>query len=834
MGNKNSPEGMLSPYRVLDLTGEKGLLCGKLLGDLGADVIKVERPGGDPARNRGPFYHDEIDPEKSLFWFAFNTSKRGITLDIETADGKAIFERLVKSADFVIESFPPGYLDELGLGYQVLEKINPRLIMVSITPFGQSGPYKDYKAPDIVAWAMGGQMYTWGSTDRPPVRMSHHSQAYLHAAAEAAVGAVLALYYREMTGEGQQVDVSIQESVARATYEVAATWDMMKIIRRRGGSMLTNINMKQVWPCKDGYIICYYWGGLQGKRFNPPLVEWIDSEGMADDFLKKFDWDTFDMATTTQEVIDRLMEPTARFFLKYTKSELLEEALKRRLILYPVATARDIVESVQLAARGFWTELEHPELGTTITYPGSFARTSEVPPRVLRRAPLIGEHNREIYEELGISDKEPFMLVQGNSYPAKPDREGRRGKSGREALEGIKVVDFTWAIAGALAAKTLADYGAEVIKIESQGKPDPHRTAVHYKDGIPGLNRRGQFNQDSTGKLSVALNLAHPKGLEVVKKFIARADIVVENFAGGAMERMGLGYEELKKVKPDIIMLSSCMQGQTGPYATHPGFGFHLSALSGFYQITGWPDREPPYLGPYTDFIAPHFNVLVILAALDYRRRTGRGMYIDMSQYENGVHFLAPLILDYLVNRRVADRTGNRYPYAAPHNAYRCRGDDRWCAIAVFTDEEWNSFCRVTGNPAWTKDPRFGSLEARKENEEELDRLVEEWTGNYPAEEVMSMMQSAGVAAGVLETGKDLLECDPQLRHRHFFWELDHPEIGKHYAPGPSFLLSKVPYELRCAPLLSEHNEYALKKILGMPDDEIAELIADGVVEYPA
>jgi len=273
------------------------------------------------------------------------------------------------------------------------------------------------------------------------------------------------------------------------------------------------------------------------------------------------------------------------------------------------------------------------------------------------------------------------------------------------------------------------------------------------------------------------------------------------------------------------------MQGQTGPYATHPGFGFHLAALSGFHQITGWPDREPPYLGPYTDFIAPHFNVLAVLAALDYRRRTGKGLYIDMSQYENGVHFLAPLVLDYVVNQRVADREGNRYPYAAPHNAYRCRGDDRWCAIAVFTDEEWKSFAKVIGNPAWTNSPKFATLQARKENEDELDRLVEEWTINYSAEEVMAMMQTAGVGAGVLETGEDLLEYEPQLNHRHFFWELDHPEIGKHYAPGPSFLLSKAPYELRCAPLLGEHNEYALKEILGMSDDEIAELVIEGVVE---
>ena len=349
-----------------------------------------------------------------------------------------------------------------------------------------------------------------------------------------------------------------------------------------------------------------------------------------------------------------------------------------------------------------------------------------------------------------------------------------------------------------------------------------------FKDEIPGLNRSGNFNQWNTGKLGVALNLAHPRGVEIARRLASRADIVVENFAGGVMEKLGLGYEDLKKIKPDIIMLSSCIYGQTGPLAKHPGTGHQLTGLAGFNHIAGWPDRQPPYLGPYTDYIAPHFNVLVLLAALDYRRRTGKGQYIDISQYETGIHFLAPIVLDYAVNHRVADRMGNRSDYAVPHGAYRCRGEDRWCVIAVFTDEEWQSFSRVISKPAWTNDPRFATLQARKENEDELDRLVEEWTINHTAEEVMTMMQAAGVGAGVVQTSEDLLEHDPQLRHRHFFRELDHPEVGKYHAPRPTFVLSKAPYELQRAPLMGEHNEYALKELLGMSDEEIAELIIEG------
>ncbi|MFC1861307.1 CaiB/BaiF CoA transferase family protein [Chloroflexota bacterium] len=402
----------------------------------------------------------------------------------------------------------------------------------------------------------------------------------------------------------------------------------------------------------------------------------------------------------------------------------------------------------------------------------------------------------------------------------------------KKLLEGLKVLDFTWSTLGPLTTKMLSDYGAEVLKIEGRKRPDALRIMGDaFKDGIPGLNRAFRFGRYNTGKLSVALNLAHPGGIEVAKRFVPWADIVTDSFTGGTMERMGLGYEVLRKIKPDIIMLSSSVMGQEGSYAPLSSFGGHLAATSGFRNITGWPDREPANLEVYTDFIGPHFNLMAVLAALDYRRRTGKGQYLDISQYENAVHFIAPLVLDNIVNRRVVSRMGNRCPCAAPHGAYRCRGEDRWCAIAVLTDEEWGNFCHVIGNPAWTKEPKFTTLLVRKKNEAELDCLVEEWTINYSAEEVTTIMQAAGVAAGVVETTEDLLEYDPQLKYRHFHWELDHPEMGRYRSPRSSFVLSKSPCELKRAPLLGEHNEYGLKEILGMSDEEIAELVLEGVVE---
>ena len=415
----------------------------------------------------------------------------------------------------------------------------------------------------------------------------------------------------------------------------------------------------------------------------------------------------------------------------------------------------------------------------------------------------------------------------------------------KRPFDGLKVLDFTWGGVGPFQGNFLAYYGAMVIRVESAARPDITRQGGGIdprplvKEGAENIDRKTLLEYGPTfalthpvKKYGMSLNITNPKGVEIFKKLAAWADVLVESFTTGTLERRGLGYEELKKINPRLIMHRTCGYGHTGPMASQPGYGQVVTSLTGFYTITGWPDREPVGpSGPYTDFIAPHFNTFALLAALDYRRRTGKGQYLDFAQHENAVHFIAPLLLDYAVNRREANRMGNRYHYAAPHGAYRCRGEDRWCAIAVFTEEEWRSFCRVIGNPSWTDDSRFGTLLARKENEEELNRLVEEWTINYSAEEVMNLMQAAGVGAGVVESSQDILEHDPQLKHRHFFWELDHPEIGKHRLRGHSFVLSKSPYEVRRAPLLGEHNEYALKELLGMSDDEIAELVIEGVLE---
>ena len=419
MSSEKNIETMLGLYRILDLTDHKGLYCGQLLGDLGADVIKVERPGGDPARNIGPFYHDTPDHEKSLFWLAHNTSKRGITLNIETADGKDIFRELVKTADVVLESFPPGYMDKLGLGYSELEKINPRVIMTSITPFGQQGPYKDYKGSDLVCWAMGGLLFQTGDPDRPPVRISHIPFAFLMAGMDGAWATVIALYWRGTSGRGQQVDVSIQQSVIKTSYLAHDFWETTGVDSGRASTFYrvanSDVRLTSVWPAKDGYIAFIIFGGHWGATHdNPSMVKWIDEEGMADDYIKQIDWANLNWRRTPPEEVERIHGYFGRFFRSKTKAELYEGALKRRLSIQPVCTLVDILEHPQLKARDYWQELEHPELGATISYPGRFCLPSETPCKLWRRAPLIGEHNQEIYQkELGFSNEKLITLKQG-------------------------------------------------------------------------------------------------------------------------------------------------------------------------------------------------------------------------------------------------------------------------------------------------------------------------------------------------------------------------------------------------------------------------------------
>lgn len=403
-----------------------------------------------------------------------------------------------------------------------------------------------------------------------------------------------------------------------------------------------------------------------------------------------------------------------------------------------------------------------------------------------------------------------------------------------QALQGIKVVEFAAFAAGPVVGKHLADHGATVVHIESKARPDGFRAHYPpYKDNIHGLNRSGLFALCNNDKLDITLNLKKaPKATELAKKIVAWSDVVIENFSPGTIKRLGLDYETLRKIKPDLIMLSSSNLGQKGPHAHHPGFGSQLSSLAGFTNLTGYPDGPPQILyGPYIDYIAVVYGAIAILAALDHRERTGKGHYIDTAQYETGLQFLAPILLDYKANGNVAERNGNRDPSAAPHGAYPCKGEDSWCVISVFSEPEWKSLCQVMGNPAWTLEKRFATHQARKENEDDLDQKIGIWTASFAAREIMEKLQGAGVQAGIVNTMRDLYS-DPQLMHRGQWVELEHPEIGKMHYQRPPFILTKTPAgPKKRDPLLGEHNAYFYQELLGISEKEYEELVSEGVID---
>jgi len=401
-----------------------------------------------------------------------------------------------------------------------------------------------------------------------------------------------------------------------------------------------------------------------------------------------------------------------------------------------------------------------------------------------------------------------------------------------EVFKGLKVADFTWAVTGPLVTKYLADFGASVVRVESLLHPGTIRLSAPYADRIPGINRSGYFALINSNKYSISLNLGNPRGMEVARRLIKWADVVAESFAPGVMERYGLGYEDLRQIKPDVIMFRTSTQGQTGPCANHPGFGYQTAGFVGFPLLTGWPDRSPlPIPIAYTDFIAFQFGAAALIAALDHRERTGKGLCLDLSQIEASLQFLSPVILDYVVNSREPVRIGNSSPHSAPHGIYRCKGDDKWCAIAISSDRQWKTFIDTMGNPPWAAEPRFATVLGRKQNEDELNKLIEEWTINFAPEEVMKMLQSAGVPCGIVADGEKLIS-DPQLRARGYYWELKHPEMDVALTASQPFKMSKTPAKPRMpTPCLGEHTEFVCRQILKMSDEEFVELFTSGCFE---
>jgi crotonobetainyl-CoA:carnitine CoA-transferase CaiB-like acyl-CoA transferase len=803
---------MLGMYRVLDLTDDRGHLAAFVLGGLGADVILIEPPEGSPARRVGPFAGGEEHPERSLTFWSWNRGKRSVVLDLTTPEGAATLARLAAGADVVITSGgQPVDLD-------ALRAANPALVTVSITPFGESGPKAAWPATDLTVMAAGCQLAMTGDEDRPPVR-TVVPQAFLHASSDAAAGALVALAERAASGEGQHVEVSAQRSVLQATqsYVLAVPLGGTQAQRKSGGVKTGGLDIQLMWPCKDGYASITFLFGASMGPFTRRLMTWIHEEGYCDEATRDKDWlDYANQLYDGREPIEeyeRLKGIVAAFCINKTKAELLEAARSRGLLIAPVATPDEVVQSAQFEARDFWDHVHDDELSDRpVRTPGSIVHSTRVPSIDLGRAPRLGEHTAEV---LGEPER------TGAPLPA-------AGRPRRAPLDGVKVLDFTWAMAGPATTRVMADFGATVIRLESLRHLDVARTIGPFVADTPGTDASGLLFNMTTGKRSVGLDLTLPESRAVLEDLVRWADVVVESFSPRGRAGLGIDYERLRELNPDIVMMSSCLFGQSGPLERYAGFGTMGASLSGFFHLTGWPDRPPcgPF-GAYSDYMSPRFAFCALLAAIDHKRRTGEGQYLDFAQAEAASHFLSPVLLEYSVNGHAATRNGNADVNMVPHGVYPSTGDDQWIAIACPGDAEWETLAAVIGHPD------LGSLsyDERRAREAELDGLVAVWSGAQAGAAAQDELITLGIPAHVVQNSA---ECatDPQLLHQEHFVALAHPEHGSIICEASRTTLGATPAVIAgVPPLLGQDTVDVLTGVLGYDDERLGELFAAGALD---
>lgn len=822
---------MLQPYRVLDLTDHRGEIAGMILGDLGADVIKVEPPGGCPGRACHPWLPDSAASERSLQFIAYNRSKRSIMLNLQQAADRATFLQLVATADFVLESGVPGSLADAGLSFTDLQAANPRIVHVLHTPFGVDGPRAMWAESDLSLAALGGSATLQGVATRAPVRLSV-PQAWRHAGAEGAVAALVAHAHMLRTGDAQFVDVSAQCAV---TWTLLNAMDASAIqgvdFKRRGSELqLGGVTIPLVYACADGYVILITSGNTMKV-----IVPWMIEDGVVDASWGDEDWTTYDLRFQSGQPvahgIDEVAQAYERWTRRYTKHELLHRGLAAGVSFAPVNDMTDTLAFEHLQVREFWADMTLPN-GKTVRAPGRFARPTKTPLRLPGLVPKLDEHGAAIRAELVTLGARATQLAEAREPTmTTPPQTPTPGKAGKLPFEGLKVADFSWVGVAPITARCLADHGATVIRIESESRPDVLRLNAPFKDGIPGINRSQFYGDFNASKLSLGLDLKQPAARAIAERLIAWADVCIESFTPGTMDALGLGYEAVQAINPAIVMVSTCLMGQTGPIASFAGYGYHAGAVAGFYEVSGWPDLRPdgPWIA-YTDTIAPRFIAATMMAALDHRRRTGEGQWIDAAQIESSLHFLAPEILEYQATGEKVRRIGNRSRHFAPQGLFPCQGEDRWCAIGIDTDAQWVALCKVMQRTDWLRDEALATHAGRLQRQDELESEIAAWTAPRSALEVTELLQAVRVPAGMAQLASDLLQ-DPQYKHRGFYRWFDHPEMGHIPYAGHQFRIRGYDSGARGpAPLLGEHLFEVLSGELGMSDDEVADAIATGVL----
>ncbi len=798
---------MFDRYRILDLSDDRGHLAGMVLAQLGAEVIAIEPPGGHRSRRLAPFAGggragDETDGETSLTHWAYNRGKKSVVLD-----DVAMLDELAAGADALIES---GAID---VDLDGLRARHPHLVTASISAFGQTGPKADWAATDLIAAAASGTMGITGDRDRAPVRLSL-PQTWHYAASDAACAILIGLREREQSGLGQHADLAGQHSyVIASQYQMLYPFvDQPATTRVSGGAQIGPLVLRLVYEAVDGYISLVFLVGPTVGPYNTRLFQWMDEEGLCPDELRDVDWVGFGMALTSDPEAPALMNRGAEainaFTKTKTKAQLLEGALQRNLLLAPITTTPEILDFDHLKFRDYWRSIDG------VTFAGPLARPARTPLVTDVGPPKLGEHTDEV--RATATSRTP-------SIPADADPSKQR-----DPLAGVTVLDMTWAIAGPYTSRLMGDFGADVIRIESEAKPCIMRGAGPFMNGEIGAENSLSYHTINASKRSLAIDLSQPGSIAVVEELVAKADVLIESFSVGVIDRIGLGYERLAEINPGLVMVSTSLLGQTGPIREISGFGNLGAAVAGFYPFGGWPDRPPcgPF-GAYSDYISPRFTLATVLAALDHRERTGEGQHIDYSQMEGAAHLLSPALLDQAVNGVEGGRMGNRDANMAPHGAFPVAGDDRWIAIACETDEQWAILATAIGREDLASQP----LVLRMDRQDELETLIAAWTSKQDGEALEASLQALGIPSHRVQFASEVV-ADPQLVHRQAFSQVDHEIWDKVWIEDSAIPLSRTPGFARwAAPTFGAHLYPILTETLGRDPDAAAELIGTGIFQ---
>lgn len=791
----------LGHLRVLDLGGPTPQFATRLLGDLGADVIKIEPPGGDPLRSQAPFAGGTPDPERSIPFISDNHNKRSVIVDLETDDGRDAFRKLAAAVDVVVECFGRTYLDDRGIGYEALSAVNPGLIVASISPYGRTGPRKDYVGTELTVQAMTGVMYLHGDSEARPCLVPAE-QLYHVAGFHTVFGIMAAVRARRITGRGQQVDVSLQDIGLWQLMIALGEYSFSQYIRRRAGSAPSNPGVS-IFETRDGGFVQT---STYMDRHYTRLADWMESDKVTSENMLDPAW--------RRENIDLIDAVMVDFIARMDSEDFVDEGQRRGIPSTAIQRISEFVNHPHPNSRDWFEDLDHPVIGQYRTAGAPF-RMSRTPWRVRRPAPAIGQHTDEVLSEA----RAPV--------PAGASTNGATGDQGAtriKPLDGVRVVDFTQAVAGPVATGFLAFLGADVIKVETDAHPQARRPDTA---GFAELNR---------AKRSVTINAQHPEGLDVAKRLIAESDVVIDNWRAGVMDRMGLGYDELCAVKPDIIAVQMPGLGLTGPAHHFITYGQMIFGFCGLGYIWGHEDSPMttrPKLG-YTDYVAGSATVGAILTALEHQAQTGEGQFIEVAQLEGLASTLGALYMDYTINGVDAVANGNNSERFAPHDVYACLGHDAWCAIACRDDADWRRLVKAMDSPAWAQDSKWDTPEGRAVNKEELDRRISEWTGGMNPQQVFDRLQRHGVPAG-MDQGPDKLVWDPHLRERGSVvtvqppapWDssppLTHPALSTRLSDTPG--QSDIP-----APTSGQHNDDIYRNVMGLTDEEIARLTESGAL----